>query len=450
MLDRRSSRTPADRARSDRVAEILREVEVGGDEALRRLSVAIDGLEPDLRITPSRQTQSPEEDRLIESLEFLAANIREFAASQLSCFMELDYKTADARLGHRRIPVLSAGIYVPGGRYRLLTSAQMAAIVAREAGVERLVMCTPPAVALEDRRRLETLAWHCGVDELHFVGGPHAIAAMAFGTASVTPVDMIVGPGGPWVQEAKRQVFGICGIDQIAGPTELVLLVDSSSPGRLVALDVVAQCEHGPTSSVVVVSIGLSDAALTKLRQDIDEALLTTKNSEVARDSWHGSGAICPMPTLNAAVALVDDMAPEHVQIMTEDPWSVLGRLRNYGAAFLGPLTTTALGDKGIGPNHILPTGCTAKFGSGLSVNTFLRFPTFAELLPTARTELIEATTRVARTEGLFGHADSLAERFQMLSPNKNDGLPRKSAGTAVATGALSVDRMGAARQSND
>jgi histidinol dehydrogenase len=302
-------------------------------------------------------------------------------------------KTGGVTVGQQVTPVDSAGLYVPGGRFAYPSTVLMTAIPARCAGVKRVAMTTPPRHLTREVLAAAALA---GVDEVYQIGGVAAVGALALGTATVPKVDLIVGPGGAWVTEAKRQVFGDVGIDLLAGPSEIVLLADGSAPARFAAADMMAQAEHDPLARATVIST--EKRVLDEVRAAV-EARFRGQCRFLKAASW------------NAAVDKANELAGEHVALMVRRPRALLGRLRHGGAVFLGPWSPVAAGDYWAGPSHVLPTGRSARFSSGLSVQTFLKRSSRIEVSRAAIRREARSIARLARAEGLVFHAKSLVER---------------------------------------
>ncbi len=344
----------------------------------------------------------------VAALAFAAARIRAFHEPQ----RPTDHDATDAagvRAGYRWSPVAAAGLYVPGGLASYPSSVLMNAVPAAVAGVERLVMVTPTPDG-----RLNPLvlaaAQLAGVTEIYRVGGAQAVAALAYGTPSIAPVDKIVGPGNAWVAEAKRQLYGTVGIDMVAGPSEIVVVSDAASNPDWVAADLLSQAEHDPAAQSILIT---DDAAFAEAVAAAVARLLPTLASEaVARASWDKHGAIIVVATLDDALPLLDALAAEHVELMIDDPDALFARMRHAGSVFLGRHTPEAAGDYVGGPNHVLPTGRRARFASGLSVTDFMKRTTFLECGPTGLAAVGPAAATLADAEGLPAHAASVRVRL--------------------------------------
>ncbi|MEC9369206.1 MAG: histidinol dehydrogenase [Pseudomonadota bacterium] len=316
---------------------------------------------------------------------------------------------AGVELGYRWTAVEAAGLYVPGGTASYPSSVLMNAIPARVAGVPRVAM-TVPSPQGEINPLVLLAARLAGVDEIYRVGGAQAIAALAFGTRSIAPVSMIAGPGNAWVAAAKRQVFGTVGIDMIAGPSEVLVIADAGNDPAWIAADLLAQAEHDASAQSILVT---DDAGFAeRVAQAVDSQLKQLPRGTIAGESWRGLGAIIVLRSLDEAPALVDRIAPEHLEIATDDPEELLGRIRNAGAAFLGRYTPEAVGDYVAGPNHVLPTARSARFSSGLGVLDFMKRTSILKLDPDALAAIGPAAMTLASAEGLEGHGRSVGIRL--------------------------------------
>ena len=395
------------------VAAIIAEVRARGDAALCDFTQRFDHttLTPDrLRIGADEieaaiAAVSPD---LHAALDLAATRIEAFHRAQLPA----DLRMTDAEgvtLGMRWTPLDSVGLYVPGGKAAYPSSVLMNAIPARVAGVTRIAMCVPtqggalaPLVLAAARR--------AGVSEIYRVGGAQAVAALAWGTDTIAAVDRIVGPGNAYVAEAKRQVFGRVGIDSIAGPSEVVVLADAAQDPRRVAIDLLAQAEHDEAAQSILITddAGFGQAVAAAVAAELP----TLPRAAIAGASWERHGAIILVRDWDEAAALVDRLAPEHLEVMTADPHALFARIRHAGAAFLGPFCPEALGDYVAGPNHVLPTGRTARFASGLSVFDFLKRTTWIAAGEAALRRIGPAAIALAEAEGLQAHGRSIAVRL--------------------------------------
>jgi len=395
------------------VGEIISAIRTGGDDALCALTEKFDRLPitpADLRIKPAEieaaAANTPRELR--EALDMAATRIESFHRAQLPADMQM-HDDEGLTMGMRWTALDSVGLYVPGGKAAYPSSVLMNAIPARVAGVGRIAMCVPTPDGVLNPLVLAA-AHRAGVSEIFRVGGAQAIAALAYGTARIAAVDRIVGPGNAYVAEAKRQVFGRVGIDGIAGPSEVVVLADAANDPRHVALDLLAQAEHDEAAQSILITDD-SDFADSVARAVMGE-LPTLPRAAIAGASWRDHGAIILVRDWAEAAELTNRLAPEHLQIMVADPQSLFARIRHAGAAFLGRFAPEALGDYVAGPNHVLPTGRTARFASGLSVFDFLKRTTWIQGGRAALGEIGPAGVLLAEAEGLHAHARSLAVRL--------------------------------------
>ncbi len=395
---------------TDSVAKIIKDVRENGDEAIMRLSRAFDKVEPTaIRVTEDQKNEAwarvGEQD--VKDIEFSAKNIREFAELQLSAISEVEKEILPGvHVGHRRIPLASAGVYVPGGRYPLPSTALMGIIPARIAGVKRIVACAPPAQKTGGINYHTLVAMQIGgADEIFCVGGVQAIAALAYGTAIIPAVDMIVGPGNAYVTEAKRQVFGHVAIDFLAGPSEVLILTDEHANPVLVAADLIAQAEHDLRSKPVLITTSHSLAEQVLLEMESQFSQL--KTAEVARKSWENNGWVYLVPDLEEAITLTNEIAPEHLEVHVKDWQSIWKKLVNYGSLFLGENSPVAFGDYTSGTNHTLPTMGTARLHGGLWAGMFLKIATHQWISPEGAKTLAATTDRFATLEGLMAHAYS-------------------------------------------
>ncbi|MBL8658575.1 MAG: histidinol dehydrogenase [Rhodospirillales bacterium] len=395
------------------VAAIIADVRSRGDAALIDYTRRFDRAE---LTAASVRIASAEVDRLIAAcnaeamaaLELAAARIGAFHARQMPADLD-ETDSAGLRLGYRWTPVAAAGLYVPGGSAAYPSSVLMNALPARVAGVERLVITVPAP-----NGRLNPLvlaaARLAGVDEIYRVGGAQAIAALAYGTATIAPVDMIVGPGNAYVAEAKRQVFGQVGIDMIAGPSEVLIVADADNDPSWIAVDLLAQAEHDAAAQSILITADADFAEAVCVA--VEDHLSTLARRETAAASWNAHGCVILVEDLDQAPALIDRVAPEHLQLAVADPDALAQRVRNAGAIFLGPLVPEALGDYVAGPNHVLPTGRSARFSSGLGVLDFLKRTTFVGCDADGLAAVGPAAVTLAEAEGLGAHARSVALRL--------------------------------------
>lgn len=396
------------------VAAIIAEVRARGDAALLDLTRRFDGFAPAtaaaLRVTEAEieAAVAAIPPDLLAALDLAAARIERFHAAQLPRDLELE-DPAGLTLGMRWTALDAVGLYVPGGKAAYPSSVLMNAIPARAAGVGRIAMCVP-APGGELNPLVLAAARRAGVAEIWRVGGAQAVAAMAYGTPSIAPVDRIVGPGNAYVAEAKRQVFGRVGIDSIAGPSEVVVLADAANDPAHVAMDLLAQAEHDEAAQAILITddAGFADSVAAA----VEAALRDLPRAPIAAESWRRHGAIILVRDWAEAAALTDRLAPEHLQLMVEDPAALFAHIRHAGAAFLGRFCPEALGDYVAGPNHVLPTGRTARFASGLSVFDFLKRTTWVAAEEAGLAAIGPAAVALAGAEGLEAHGRSIALRL--------------------------------------
>ncbi len=404
------ARRESDEDVSRDVAAIIARVREEGDEAVRDLTARFDRHDRPFAIGSDecRAAFAALEPELRAALELAAGRIRVCHAAQIPS----DSETVDAagvRYGARWRPVEAAGIYVPGGRAAYPSSVLMNAIPAKVAGVGRIVMVTPTPGG--DANPLVLAAAHlAGVDEVWRIGGAQAIAALALGTATIGRVDVVTGPGNAWVAEAKRQLYGVVGIDMVAGPSEILVVADAANDPSWIAADLLSQAEHDPTSQSILITDDRGFADRVAAAVEARLARLTT--AATARASWDAHGAILLVERLEDAPPLIDALAPEHLELAVESPEPLFAAVRHAGSVFLGRHTPEAVGDYVGGPNHVLPTGRRARFSSGLSVLDFMKRTSFLHCSPDAIRAIGPAAVALARAEGLQAHAESVAERL--------------------------------------
>jgi sulfopropanediol 3-dehydrogenase len=375
---------------------------------VRELSQKFDGWErDDYRLTDAeiRDCLSQLSQRDLEDIRFAQAQVRNFAEHQRAAMRDVEVETLPGVvLGHKNIPVSSVGCYVPGGKYPMVASAHMSVVTAKVAGVPRIVTAAPPyqgrpAAAIVAAQHL------AGADVIYCLGGVQAVGAMALGTQSIAPVDMLIGPGNAYVAEAKRQLYGRVGIDLFAGPTETLVIADETVDGELCATDLLGQAEHGPTSPAILVTN--SEKLARDTMHEIERLLAILPTAATARKAWEDYGEAIVCESEDEMVAEADRIASEHVQVMTRDPDFFLARMTNYGALFLGPRTNVAFGDKVIGTNHTLPTKKAARYTGGLWVGKFLKTVTYQRVLTDeASARIGEVCSRLCMLEGFVGHAE--------------------------------------------
>jgi histidinol dehydrogenase len=396
------------------VARIINGVRTGGDARLLEYTATFDRYPVDrvdaLRVSPAeiaeaRAACSPEE---IAALELAHGRIHDFHGRQIPA--PVDYiDTAGVRLGARWTPIAHVGIYVPGGTASYPSSVLMNAVPARVAGVDRIAMAVPSPDGVLNPLVLAA-ADIAGVDEIWRMGGAQAIAALAYGTETIRPVDKITGPGNAWVAEAKRQVFGQVGIDMIAGPSEILVVADSANDPNWIAADLMSQAEHDIAAQAVLITDDGSYA--DKIAAAIDALLADLPREAVARESWQTHGLIIQVPTLEDAAPIIDRIAPEHLELAVDRPDALAAKIRHAGAIFLGRHTPEAIGDYVAGPNHVLPTSRSARFSSGLGVTDFLKRTTLVGCDADSLAAIGPAAATLARAEGLDAHGRSITIRL--------------------------------------
>ncbi len=390
------------------VEQILRDIEQRGDVAVREYSRKFDQWDPaDFRLSQADIEKAVKQlsARELEDIRFAQAQVRNFAQVQRDSMRDVEVETLPGVvLGHKHIPINAVGCYVPGGKYPLLASAHMSVITAKVAGVQRVIATAPPYQGAAHPAIVA--AMHLGgADEILVLGGTQAVAAMAIGTQSIAPVDMLVGPGNAYVAEAKRQLFGRVGIDLFAGPTETLVIADDSVDGEMCAVDLLGQAEHGVNSPAVLLTN--SEALAQDTMREIERQLAILPTAALAGQSWRDYGEVIVCDTVDEMVAKADEIASEHVQVMTRDPDHFLRHMTNYGALFLGPRTNVSFGDKVIGTNHTLPTNKNARYTGGLWVGKFLKTCTYQRVTTDAASALIgEYCSRLCHLENFVGHGE--------------------------------------------
>jgi sulfopropanediol 3-dehydrogenase len=390
------------------VEGILADVKARGDAAIRDLSKQFDNWEPrSFRLTPQEieRALAQVSKRDLDDIRFAQAQVKNFAQKQRDTMQDLEVETLPGViLGHKHVPVNAIGCYVPGGRYPMVASAHMSIVTARVAGVKRIIACAPPFKG-GPHPAIAAAMHFGGADEIYVLGGVQAVAAMALGTESIDPVDMIVGPGNAYVAEAKRQLFGRIGIDLLAGPTETLIIADDSVDAEMCATDLLGQAEHGPTSPAVLITN--SEKLAKETIVEVERLLSILPTADAAGQAWKDCGEVIVCDSYEEMVAEADRVASEHVQVMTRDPDYFLNNMTNYGALFLGPRTNVAYGDKVIGTNHTLPTKKAARYTGGLWVGKFLKTCTYQKVLTDEASAMIgEYCSRLCVLEGFLGHAE--------------------------------------------
>ncbi len=410
-----------DTAVSERVTEMLQRIERGGADALRAYSRQLDDWDPpSFEVGPERVLEATRSlpDTLQESIAFAQSQIGDFARRQLATLTDFEAETLPGVfLGQRQVPVASVGAYCPAGRVPMLACAFMTVLVPKVAGVEQVIACSPPRDGTIHAPTLHAIATS-GADRIFALGGVQALAAMAFGVEGIGPVDMIVGPGNAFVAEAKRQLFGRVGIDLLAGPSEVAVIADETADPELVAADLLAQAEHGPSSPAVLITTSepLGQAVIDEVARQLDD-LAATGADDIPRRAWNDHGVVMVARGREHAAVLSDQVATEHLEVHTADDAWYFERLRNYGSIFLGARATVAFSDKAIGTNHTLPTGRAARYTGGLSVAKFLKTLTYQRIDSDEGVRTIAPhVAEISRADLMPAHEASANKRLARLT----------------------------------
>lgn len=397
------------------VENILADIKARGDAAVRELSIRFDKWDRQHFRLSEGEIQACLDQltpRDLADIRFAQEQVRNFAEHQKAALRDIEVETLPGVvLGHRNIPVNSVGCYVPGGKYPLLASAHMSVVTAKVAGCKRIITCAPP---FEGRPAPAIVAAQhlAGAAEIYCLGGIQAVGAMALGTESIAPVDMLVGPGNAFVAEAKRQLYGRVGIDLFAGPTETLIIADETVDAEICATDLLGQAEHGPNSPAVLLTTSEKLARATMA--EVERLLTILPTAAIARKAWEDYGEVIICDSEDEMVAEADRIASEHVQVMTRDPDYFLKHMTNYGALFLGPRTNVSFGDKVIGTNHTLPTKKAARYTGGLWVGKFMKTCTYQRVLTNEASAMIgEYCSRLCMLEGFAGHAEQANIRLR-------------------------------------
>ncbi|MBA3869210.1 MAG: histidinol dehydrogenase [Anaerolineae bacterium] len=412
----------ADSRTQEIVQTILADVRQRKDEAVRELSQKFDSWSPHNFKLSNDEIQKiihslPQQ--VIDDIQFAQAQVRKFAEGQRTTLRDLEVETLPGViLGHKNIPINRVGCYIPGGRYPMVASAHMSVLTAKVAGVQHVTACTPP---INGQIPAATVAamYFGGADSIYILGGVQALAAMVYGAVGIEPVDMVVGPGNAYIAEAKRQLFGLVGIDLFAGPTEILVIADETADAEICATDLLGQAEHGPTSPAIVLTTD-RDLAVN-LQAEIDRQLAILPTADLAGVAWRDYGEIILVDTQEELVQLADQIASEHVEILARDTQYFLDRLHNYGALFLGAETNVAFGDKVIGTNHILPTKKAARYTGGLWVGKFIKTVTYQRLTPAASVVIGEYGSRLCQLEGFMGHKEQCDLRVRRYGEKEEE-----------------------------
>ena len=419
-LKRAPTRTRAtDIKIEETVRGMLAEIAANGDAAVRRYALELDRWDKaDFRVSEDevRRVVSRLPETFKEDFAFAHKQVTQFARHQRESLQAFEVELQPGiRVGQRLIPVERVGCYIPGGKYPLVSAAIMSVATARAAGVEHVIGCAPPRDG-EGIFPYTLYALHAsGAEDIYALGGVQALAAMAYGCVGMAAVDLITGPGNAYVAEAKRQLFGTVGIDLMAGPTEICVIADDSADPALVATDLLGQAEHGPDSPawLVTTSEKLGHAVI----DEVETQLKTLHTAATAAAAWKQYGEVVVVADDDEAIAVSDEYAPEHLEVMTRrDPY-YLENLRNYGSLFVGEESTVAYGDKGVGTNHTLPTGKAARYSGGLWVGKFIKTVTYQHLTPEASRRIAPIMARLCNVEGMLAHQNTADVRFQRYSP---------------------------------
>lgn len=405
------------------VAAMLEDIRVNRDDAVLKYARDLDKwTDPTIRVSDERirQVENMLPETWKEDVAYAITQVKDFAKAQKETMQELEIELRPGvTLGHKHIPVNAVGCYTPGGKYPLVAGAFMTVGTASVAGVEKIIGCAPPRDA--DGMYPQTLYTMkaAGGHAFYSLGGAQALAAMAYGCFDMPECDIICGPGNPFVAAAKRQLFGVCGIDLPAGPTEVLIIADGTIDAALVATDLLGQAEHGPDTPVWLI---VTDEAFGReVMAEVEKQLLTLPTRDIAGQAWKNNGEVVVAKDREEACELSDAYAAEHLELLTgEDDW-YFARLKNYGSLFIGEESTVAYGDKGVGTNHTLPTGRAARFTGGLWVGKFLKTCTYQRLTPEASRHIAPIMSRIAEGEGMLAHAMTADVRYTRFAPKNED-----------------------------
>ena len=401
------------------VEKLLTDIEIRGDTAVRELSKRFDNWEPEKFKLSEEQIQdciNRLDTRTLDDIRFAQDQIRNFAQLQRDSMKDVEEETLPGViLGHRHIPMNRVGSYVPGGKFPMVASAHMSVVTAKVAGVKEIITCAPPYQG-KPADAIVAAQSMGGADAIYVIGGVQAVAAMALGTESIPAVDMLVGPGNAYVAEAKRQLYGRVGIDLFAGPTETLVIADETVDGEMCATDLLGQAEHGPTSPAILLTN--SENLAKQTMEEVDRQLNSLSTSDTAAPAWRDYGQVIVADSYDEMVEIANDLAFEHVQVMTDrDDW-FLENMSNYGSLFLGPRTNVSYGDKVIGTNHTLPTLKAARYTGGLWVGKYIKTCTYQKVLTDEATVKIgEYCSRLCELEGFAGHQEQACLLYTSPSP---------------------------------
>ena len=420
IMKKSCQRTEEDRRNLTKtVEEMIDYVREKKDAALKEYNLKFDGCTRETLRVSKEEIQvayTKLTTQEIEDLKAAAANIKAFSQAQKETVKPLEnFSPAPGIfLGHRIIPVKSCCCYVPGGNYPLYSTALMLIIPAKTSGVERVAACSPVMKGTNEINPKTLAAMDiAGADEIYAVGGAQSIAAFSYGTEEIRPVDMIVGPGNRFVTEAKRQCYGQVGIDFVAGPSEVLVIADGSGTPEIVAADLLAQSEHDPNAKGILITT--EESFGTAVMEAVERELAVLETAEIARKSWKVYGEVILVDSLEEAVCLANEYAPEHLELNVQNPEEVSKQLYNYGSLFMGENTAEVFGDYASGTNHTLPTLRAARYTGGVWVGTFLKTCTYQSMTPEAAAELAPLVYRMAKGEGLMGHARAAEVRKSLI-----------------------------------
>lgn len=396
------------------VEDIIADIEKNGDNAVKNYSEKFDDWTPEsFRLSKEEiaACYSQLDEQVISDIKWAQDQVRNFAQIQRDSMKDVEVETIPGvTLGHKHIPMESVGCYVPGGKYPLVASAHMSVVTAKVAGVKRVIACAPPFDGKPSPAIVVAMDM-AGADEIYCFGGVQAVAAMAIGTETIAPVDMIVGPGNAFVAEAKRQLFGRVGIDLFAGPTETLVIADESVDGELCAADLLGQAEHGVNSPAVLLTN--SEKLAKDTMAEIERQLTILPTADVAGQAWRDFGEVIVCDTHEEMLQVANELAFEHVQVMTENVQYYKDNMQNFGALFLGPETNVSYGDKCIGTNHTLPTKKAARYTGGLWVGKFIKTCTFQKVTEEASVLVGNYCSRLCAVEGFAGHKEQADIRLR-------------------------------------
>jgi sulfopropanediol 3-dehydrogenase len=398
---------------------MLADIAENRDDAVRRYARQLDKWDrPDFRVSPDeiRRVAARMPETFKEDFAYARDKVTGFARRQRESLREFEVEIEPGIwLGQKLIPVAAVGCYIPGGKYPLISAAIMSVGTARTAGVEHIIACAPPR-GPEGMYEPQLYALHAaGADEIYVLGGVQALGAMAYGCVGMRAVDMITGPGNPYVAEAKRQLFGVVGIDLLAGPTEICIIADGTADPTLVATDLLGQAEHGPDSPAWLITT--SEAVGTAVIGQVEAQLKTLPTADIAGAAWRNNGEVVVVDSDDEAIAMSDEYAPEHLEVMTARNDYYLTRLKNYGSLFVGEESTVAYGDKGVGTNHTLPTGKAAQYTGGLWAGKFIKTVTYQRLAKDASRRIAPIMGRLCEMEGMWAHKITTDARFDRYAP---------------------------------